>query len=103
MAEQEPPTEPLWRARLAAAPDPDDARRSVLVTGINLNTASEAELGVLPGVGDVLAARIVKLRAERQEGDSAEPVFRCAEDLRPVRGIGPRSIEKIRPFLRFHE
>lgn len=84
-------------------PDANDARRSVLVTKINPNTASAAELGVLPGVGDVLAARIVVLRADRQDGEQAEPVFQCAEDLRSVRGIGPKSIEKLRPFLGFHE
>ena len=84
-------------------PDTNDGYRSVLVTKINPNTASAAELGVLPSVGDALAARIVALRANRVEGDQSKPVFQCAEDLGSVRGIGSRSIEKLRPFLRFHE
>lgn len=84
-------------------PDADDAHRSLLLTKINPNTASVAELGVLPGVGDALAVRIVALRTGHQEGDHTKPFFRSAEDLRSVRGIGVKSIEKLRPFLRFHE
>lgn len=91
------------RAHRAPVSETNDVHRSVLVTKINPNTASVAELGVLPGVGDALAARIVLLRASRQEVDRANPVFQRAEDLRDVSGVGPKSIEKLRPFLRFHE
>lgn len=81
----------------------DDALRLALMTAVDPNTATAAELAVLPGVGDALAARIVAFRTERRNGDPTGPVFRCAEDLRNVRGIGPKSAEKMRPFVRFHE
>ncbi len=56
---------------------------------ININTASAAELELLPQIGPTLAARIV---AERE----ANGPFASLEDIERVRGIGPRTVEKIR-------
>jgi len=47
----------------------------------------------MPGVGEQLAKRIV---AERLENGA----FRDWDDLRRVRGIGPRTLEGMKPFLR---
>jgi competence ComEA-like helix-hairpin-helix protein len=58
---------------------------------IDLNTASVEELRTLPGVGPVLAARIV---AEREKKPFAK-----VEDLRRVSGIGPKKLEAIRPLV----
>ena len=55
---------------------------------IDINTAPSYELALLPGVGPVLADRIVTDREEN--GD-----FISVEDLRRVFGIGPRTIEEI--------
>jgi competence ComEA-like helix-hairpin-helix protein len=55
----------------------------------DLNTASASELELLPGVGPVLAARIV---VERADGGP----FRSLEELSRVDGIGPALIEKLR-------
>jgi competence protein ComEA len=60
---------------------------------IDVNRATAAELQRLPGVGPVLAARIIAYR------DSAGP-FRALSDLRQVPGIGPASLEKLRPHVR---
>jgi competence protein ComEA len=60
---------------------------------IDLNQADAAALDALPGVGPVLAERIVEQR--RRQGP-----FRRLEDLRAVRGIGPRLIERIRGQVR---
>jgi competence protein ComEA len=60
---------------------------------INPNRATLGELRQLPGVGQVLALRIVE---EREK----EP-FRKAEDLRRVRGIGVKTLEKMRSYLSF--
>lgn len=59
---------------------------------INLNTASAAELELLPGIGPALAARIVEHR--REHGP-----FASVEELDLVRGIGPRTLEAIRPLV----
>ncbi|MFP4493440.1 MAG: helix-hairpin-helix domain-containing protein [Puniceicoccaceae bacterium] len=60
---------------------------------INVNTAPSAELERLPGVGPVIAGRIIE---ERERSP-----FQSAGDLGRVRGIGPESIETIAPFIRF--
>jgi len=55
--------------------------------------ASAAEWERLPGIGPSLASRIV---ADR----SAHGPFGSAEGLLRVRGIGPRTLARLRPFLR---
>jgi len=55
---------------------------------ININLASQSELTDLPGIGSVLAARIVDYR--RQHG-----VFSRIEDIRKVSGIGAKRYEAI--------
>jgi len=56
---------------------------------ININLASQSELTDLPGIGSVLASRIVDHR--RQNGD-----FSKIEDIRNVTGIGEKRFEAIR-------
>lgn len=58
---------------------------------ININTASETELEGLPGVGPVTAAAIIDYRT--QNGP-----FVMVDDLIDVSGIGPSTLEQIRPF-----
>ena len=60
---------------------------------INPNTASHEELCELPGVGKVIASRIIAARADKP--------FGRAEDLRRVQGIGAKTLERIRPQLLF--
>lgn len=60
---------------------------------VDLATAGVAELDALPGIGPVLAARIV---AERRRVGG----FHRVEDLLAVPGIGPRLFERLRPHLR---
>ena len=60
---------------------------------ININTASAEELAYLPGVGPVLAERIVAWR--ENNGGS----FASAADLLNVEGIGPVRLEEILPYI----
>ena len=53
---------------------------------------NHAELSQLPEVGETLARRIVDSRTE------VGP-FRDNDDLRRVRGIGPKTLERIKPYL----
>jgi competence protein ComEA len=59
---------------------------------IDVNTASPAELDVLPGIGLRLAERIAADRA-------AHGPFASVDELTRVSGIGPQLVEDIRPFV----
>lgn len=63
---------------------------------IDPNTASAAELQRLPGIGEIMATRII---SHRQKHDP----FRKAEDLLIIKGIGKKSLKKIRGYLKFGE
>ena len=60
---------------------------------VDLNTAGEAELLLLPGVGATLAKRVLEYRIERGP-------FQRNEDILHIRGIGPKKAEKILPLLK---
>ncbi len=59
---------------------------------LSLGSASAAELEQLPGVGPVLAERIVSWRA-------AHGPFRTVDDLDGVSGVGASLMEQIRPLV----
>jgi len=59
---------------------------------VDPNTAPIDSLELLPGIGPVKAARIVACRDN-------EP-FKTIEDLTRVKGIGPGTLDMIRPFLK---
>ncbi|HEY8451079.1 MAG TPA: ComEA family DNA-binding protein [Natronosporangium sp.] len=59
---------------------------------VNLNTATQAQLETLPGVGPVLAQRILAYR-ERHGG------FRSVADLRRVDGIGDARFEQLKDLV----
>ena len=61
---------------------------------ININQADINELSRLPGVGDVLAARIVEYR--KRNGN-----FNQKQDLLKVKGIGRKKLSEIEKFLTF--
>lgn len=65
---------------------------SVDVATININTATVKELQSLPGVGQVTAERIIAYRTEKGP-------FTAVDDLTKVKGIGKKSLEKIRELV----
>ncbi len=58
---------------------------------VDVNLATAEELQLLPRIGPTLAARIVE---ERERGGP----FRSVQDLTRVRGIGPRTVERLAPL-----
>jgi competence protein ComEA len=60
---------------------------------INLNLATETELDSLPGVGPVMAGRIIAWRESNQR-------FHSIEELQEVPGIGPKVFANLKPLVR---
>ena len=84
------PPHPQPRARSEAPPRRAAAspKTAPPVQPVDINRASEDELRALPGIGGVLAARIVEAR--EREGP-----FASLDDLRRVRGLGRAKLERL--------
>lgn len=67
-------------------------RRSVSFL-VDVNTADESELSLLPRIGPKLAARIVAWRTEHGP-------FRSLTELGEVHGLGPKTLAGIAPYVR---
>jgi|FrelakmetLWP11LW_1041352.scaffolds.fasta_scaffold05147_2 competence ComEA-like helix-hairpin-helix protein len=63
---------------------------------INPNTDPVASLVRLPGIGLSRAITIVEYRQSHSQNG---PAFQKPEDLDAVSGLGPKTIEKMRPWL----
>ena len=59
---------------------------------VNVNTATQAELETLPGIGPALAQSIIAER-DRRGG------FRAVNELRVVRGIGDKRFADLEPLV----
>ena len=86
---------PLVMAAPATDVEPHVAKKSShkeLAGKLNLNTASEDQLMLLPAVGPAKAERIVAWR--KKNGG-----FKRIADLRHVKGFGYKSFKKLEPYL----
>ena len=69
-------------------------RRSTATSGIiNINRATAKELDKLPGIGPVIAGRIVEYR-------KVNGFFQSIDDLKKVQGIGASTLEKFKSKIR---
>lgn len=69
---------------------PFERRKVELV--IDVNHATWPELTLLPEISETMARRIVEYR-------EIQGRFETLEDLKHVRGIGPRTFEQVQPYL----
>ncbi|MCK9443918.1 MAG: helix-hairpin-helix domain-containing protein [Tissierellaceae bacterium] len=58
---------------------------------ININKASKSELSTLPGIGEILADRIIQYREETP--------FKTIEDIKNVSGIGDKKFESVKELI----
>ena len=89
-----PPTEPPVRSEPSKQTEPkksSDSSEKKVTFPVNINTASKKELDALPGIGEVLAQRIIDYR-------SANGLFSTVDDLTKVKGIGAKTLEKLKPY-----
>jgi competence protein ComEA len=87
-AKAKPPAEP--DAKKAA---PKKAKGKQSLSGkLNLNTATEEQLQMLPGVGPSKAERVLAWR--KKNG-----AFKRVADLRKVKGFGYKTLKKLEAFL----
>jgi DNA uptake protein ComE-like DNA-binding protein len=63
-------------------------KKKIPLGNISINTATEKELTTVPGIGHVVAARIIAARP-----------FRSADDLKRVNGIGEKKYARMRPYF----
>lgn len=75
-------------AETVAQTEPLAETKETIAFPININTATEEEFQALPGIGEVLAQRIVAYRAENGN-------FASLESLMCVEGIGEKRMEDI--------
>ena len=59
---------------------------------LNINTASAKELQTLPNIGVQMAKRIIAYREQHGK-------FASVNALQEVKGIGAKTLEKLRPFV----
>lgn len=76
-----------------ASSSPSEGKKShgkenIELRKVDINTATEKELTMVPGIGHVIAARIIAARP-----------FRSADDLKKVSGIGDKKYARIRPYF----
>lgn len=93
------PTLFLGEPDLIAVPNterPQDNTTESIVSNkpalLNINTASSEEFQTLPNIGERMAQRIIDHRT--QHGS-----FASVDALQDVKGIGPKTMEKLRPFV----
>ena len=93
----------LWLAPRLAQPLTPRTPPLPIVSTINPNDAPWWELASLPDVGESLARAIVKHRDATRgaSGATASPAFTCLKDLDTVPGIGPKTLQRLSPYLRF--
>ena len=75
----------IWQARFCLSVEQVEGK-------VNINTATEAQIALLPGIGPKLATEVVNYRTNNGG-------FKTIEDIKKVSGVGDKKFEKIKDFV----
>ena len=79
----------LWREKTVLLPV---VKTSAEISPVDINSADFNQLVNVPGIGPVLAEKIISRRKEKE--------FRSLEELKQIKGIKDKKFKKIKPYLR---
>ena len=88
----------LWKSpnkigsKTLRAKEVDTGSPTNVMYPININTADEATLQLLPGIGPAYSERIVQYRLENGS-------FKSVDEITNIKGIGPKTLQKLRPII----
>lgn len=77
----------------AGAPGASGGPAASAGSPVDLNSADEATLDTLPGIGPVMARRIIEWRTQHGR-------FGSVEELGEIDGVGDKTLERLRPLVR---
>jgi competence protein ComEA len=80
-------------AAISAKEDSIDADDEAKDGMVNINTANTSKLESLPGIGEVIAARIVEYRESKE-------CFSCIEDIKKVSGVADGKFNQIKDLIK---
>ncbi len=69
-----------------------EVEKAAFLPSMDINQGTKEELQTLPGIGPVLAGRIIGHRESRG-------LFTRIEDLKAVEGIGEKKLAQLRPYI----
>ncbi|HIF83516.1 MAG TPA: helix-hairpin-helix domain-containing protein [Candidatus Marinimicrobia bacterium] len=76
--------------------NPGENRQTQLLKSVNINTSNKADMMTIPGIGPVTAERIILHREDHG-------LFNSVEELLNVKGLGPKTLEKIRTYIKIED
>jgi competence protein ComEA len=92
----------LWHPSRISTPQPQQApRASELLDQLDPNHASASDLAALPNIGPAMARRILEDREQFQKQNPSQLPYRQLKDLERIKGIGPATLENLKPYLTF--
>ena len=75
---------------------PNENRKNQLLKIVNINTSDKADIMTIPRIGPVTAERIILHREDHG-------LYNSVEELLNVKGIGPKTLEKIRTYIKIED